>query len=140
DGSILLTNSHASPRSTLWHTQPMTLVAPFESGPWLSDVQFSPDNSLFAIEHKTFWDASTGEKVREFDTPVQIAPDWSWVTYWDGSDLIFHDLNTGTEVRHALVDPEIGRALGVDPLERWVFFWEGIRLTAYRLSDGEQSF
>jgi WD40 repeat protein len=141
DGDILLTKeSYNSPKFTLWHTEPLTLIASFEADQPLSGVKFSPDNSLFALERKTFWDSSTGEKMREFSTPVQIAPDWSWVSYWDGGELVFHGLNDGAEVREALVEPEIGTATTVDPLERWAFFWKNETLTAYRLSDGKQSF
>jgi WD40 repeat protein len=141
DGRILLTKQYYdSPKFTLWHTEPMTLVTSFEADQPLSGVQFSPNNSLFALERKTFWDASTGEKVREFDTPVQIAPDWSWISYWNGGELVFHGLSDGAEVRQALIALDLGMATVTDPLERWAFFWADSTLTAYSLSDGEQSF
>lgn len=139
-GQLILTKDGEESKPMLWRAEDLSSIGTFDTQQRLDDTLFSPDDSIIALDHRTFWDAATGEKIFEFDAPVQISPDWSSVAYWEGGALVVTELTDGSEMSRVLVDPDFGKAITIDPLKRWILFVREDELAAYNVSDGKQVF
>jgi WD40 repeat protein len=138
DGRVMLVENTDNALA-LWHTLVMQEIETLDTKQPLEDVRFGPDGTLIAIGSQTFWDVETGDQLYGFSTPVEIALDWSQVAYWDGGELVLLNLTNDAELRQALVEPKIGTAIAIDPLERWALFRDEDALVAYSLTTAEET-